>query len=83
MLLPDDHLDALTAAGWDLRASVEGQVRSLTAMQRCIESYRTDRGRDALAEIAKHLADVEGRCDAVRDALRFANDSVALLQQQP
>jgi hypothetical protein len=49
-------LNTLAAVAWDLRASAEAQIRSLTALQRCIDEYRDTADPKALDEIAKHLS---------------------------
>jgi hypothetical protein len=54
-------VDLLLALGWDLRSLGEAQVRSITAMQRCIEDYRKASDPEALREIRRHIHELEHR----------------------
>jgi hypothetical protein len=61
-----DRLDALRTASWDMRASMEANARTLTALQRCIDDYRRSADPDALDEIVKHIRDIRGVAGHIR-----------------
>ena len=73
-------IDILTAMGWDLRALGEAQLRSLTAMQRCIEDYRKTSDPDAASEIRRHVADIEQRSPHVQEALNSLRETLGELE---
>jgi hypothetical protein len=75
-----DHLGTLTATSWDLRATLEAQLRALTALQRCIEDFKHTADAEARQEIDKHLAVIEGLTDSVRDTAAMGREQVATLQ---
>jgi hypothetical protein len=79
---PPDHLNVLAAIAWDIRASVEAQIRSLTSLQRCIEEYRATRSASALSEIVRHLDEVDARNTDVRATLPHAGDALAAIRAQ-
>jgi hypothetical protein len=68
----------MSAMGWDLRGLGEAQVRSLTAMQRCIEDFRKG-DRDAAVGILRHIGEIEGRSPQVAETLRELRAAVAAL----
>jgi hypothetical protein len=63
--------ELLSAIGWDVRALGESQLRSLTAMQRCIEDYRNSGDPEAAYGIRKHIRELEERSPHVFEALTF------------
>jgi hypothetical protein len=66
----------LSVMGWDVRGLGEAQLRSLTAMQRCIEDFR--RGDVKAAEgILKHIAELEVRSPVIQEALRLIRATLA------
>ena len=75
---PDIALLVTTA--WDLRATVEAQLRTLTLLQRCLDEFRANGQRDALAEIARHVDAIESRVPCLHDALPQARKAIAALQ---
>ncbi len=66
--------------GWDLRSLGEAQVRSVTAMQRCIDDYRKTEDADALTEIRKHLKELEVRSAQAKQSFTDLLEVVADLQ---
>jgi hypothetical protein len=73
-------LELLSATSWDVRTSAEAQVRTLTALQGCIEEYRRDGDPDALAQIARHLATITTQARQVIESLSVASESLAALK---
>ena len=73
-----DHVEVLSALGWDLRALGEAQVRSLTAMQRCIDDYRKTGDSDALREVRRHILELADRSHHAKESfdqlLQVMND---------
>ena len=80
---PDMTVEVLSAIGWDLRALGEAQVRSLTAMQRCIEDYRKTSDPAAVSGILKHIDEIEGRSPKVHEALREIRETLRTLADAP
>lgn len=76
-----DHINLLAAVAWDLRATVEAQLRSLTALQRSLDEYRDTGRRGALDEITRHLDSIDSRMDPLCDGTPRARQSLAALQQ--
>jgi hypothetical protein len=75
-----EHLGTLTATSWDLRATLEAQLRALTSLQRCIEDFKHTGDAEALQEIDKHLAIIAGLTDSVRETAAMGREQVAALQ---
>ncbi len=74
------QVDVLVAMGWDLRTLGEAQVRSVTALQRCIEEYRKSGDQSALREIRRCLTDLEARSHQAKESYRDLVEVVAALQ---
>lgn len=75
------EITVLAVAAWDIRTSVEAQIRSLTALQRAIDAYRDEgRGEDMLESIAQHLSAVERQHVDIGAALPMARESLSRLQ---
>ena len=63
-------IDRLSAIAWDLRTFAEAQVRTLTALQRCLDDYRKTREADALVEARKHVRELTARAPQANEVLR-------------
>jgi hypothetical protein len=68
--------DVLSAMAWDLRALAEAQVRSLTAMQRCIDDYRKSGASDAAEGILKHIGEIEHRSPQAAESLHLLRQEI-------
>jgi hypothetical protein len=75
-----DRAELLSAMGWDVRGLGEAQLRSLTAMQRCIEDFRTTGDLQALAGIRRHVRELEERSPQVQTVLKHLVDTVNELE---
>jgi hypothetical protein len=75
-----DRVELLSAIGWDVRGLGEAQLRSLTAMQRCIEDFRKTGDPDALAGIRRHVRELEQRSPQVQTVLKHLLDTVSELE---
>jgi len=73
-------VEMLTVMGWDLRALGEAQLRSLTAMQRCIEDYRKTSDPHAASEIRRHMGDIEERFPHAQEALNSLRQALGELE---
>lgn len=76
-----EHLDALRTASWDMRASMEANARTLTALQQCIDDYRRTADPDALDEIGKHIRAIRTTTGHIREVIVVAVASVKALKQ--
>jgi hypothetical protein len=77
----NDDLDALRTASWDMRASMEANARTLTALQRCIDDYRRTADPDALDEIGKHIRGIRRTAGHIREVLAVAAASVNAIKK--
>ncbi len=75
--------DLLSAMAWDLRALAEAQVRSLTAMQRCIDDFRKSGASAAADGILKHIGEIEGRSPHAAESLRLIRQEVLAASSAP
>jgi hypothetical protein len=75
------HLDALRTASWDMRASMEANARTLTALQRCIDDYRRTADPDALDEIGKHIRAIRSTTGHIREVITVATASVKAIKK--
>jgi hypothetical protein len=73
----------LSAMGWDLRGLAEAQVRSLTAMQRCIEDYGKTNDPTALSEIRRHVGDLQQRSQHAKESFAHVLEAVTDLESAP
>jgi hypothetical protein len=76
---PNLNLDLLSAVSWDIRATLELRVRTLTSMQRCVDDYRATPHVNTLAEISKHLAILEGSTTHIENGISTARQAVRAL----
>lgn len=74
-----DEANMLAATLWDLRANWEAQLRSMTAMQRCVDEYRLTADPKALTETARHLQTVTERHRAGDDGIKQAHETLSAL----
>jgi hypothetical protein len=74
-----DLLDLLSTAAWDVRATLEAQLRTLTSLQRCLDEYRDSADPKALRQVAEHLHSIDARMPALRDALPQAREALQAL----
>ena len=82
--MPDarpDHLTALRTTSWDMRASMEANARTLTALQRCIDDYRLTRDPEALHEIANHIRAIRKTTGHIRELATVAAASVKAIKK--
>lgn len=79
-LNPPDALNLLATMTWDLRATVEAQLRSLTSLQRCLEEYREHGQAVALDQVADHLEEFQSRLNVSIETVPQATASLALLR---
>jgi hypothetical protein len=75
-----DALDLLGTMAWDLRATVEAQLRSLASLQRCLEQYREDGQPAALHAAGEHLQAFRSRMEAVLETVPQASAALAVLR---
>jgi len=75
--------DILSALAWDLRALAEAQVRSLTAMQRCIDDFRKTGDVAAAEGVLKHIGEIEGRSPQAAESLRLLRQEVLAAASGP
>jgi hypothetical protein len=74
---PDTQIgELLSAMGWDLRGLGEAQLRSLTALQRCIEDFRKTGDPEAARGILKHIGELEERSPHVQHVLRDLRETL-------
>jgi hypothetical protein len=76
----DVTIEMLSAMGWDLRALGEAQVRSLTAMQRCIDDYRKTLDLQALREVRRHISELDQRSYQTKDSFAHLLEIVTELE---
>lgn len=76
-----DETNMLAVTLWDLRANWEAQLRSMTAMQRCVEEYRLAGDPKALAETARHLQTATERHRAGDDGIKQAQGILSALMR--
>jgi hypothetical protein len=69
----------LSAIGWDLRALGEAQLRSLTAMQRCIEDFRKSGDPEAARGILTHITELEDRSPHVHETLNVLRETLSIV----
>ena len=74
-----DEINMLAVTLWDLRASWEAQLRSMTAMQRCVDEYRRTADPKALTETSRHLQAVTDRHRAGDDGVKQAHEILSAL----
>jgi hypothetical protein len=77
---PAELNELLNVMGWDLRVLAEAQVRSLTAMQRCIDDYRKTADLKALSEIRRHIAELDSRSHQAQGSYATLRDTVRQLE---
>ena len=66
---------------WDLRASWEAQLRSMSALQCCVEEYRQTGDPNTLTETARHLDAVAERHRAGHDPIEQARETLFMLMR--
>ena len=64
-----------------MRASMEANARTLTALQRCIDDYRRTADPDALDEIVKHLRAIQSTTGHIREMVTVARASVRSIKK--
>lgn len=76
-----DQTDMLAVNLWDLRANWEAQLRSMTAMQRCVDEYRQTADPKALTETARHLQTATDRHRAGDDGIKQVHETLSALMR--
>jgi hypothetical protein len=75
-----DALNLIGTMAWDLRATVEAQLRSLTSLQRCLDEYRERGDAAALTAAAEHLEAFQSRIDVVLETVPQTSAVLAVLR---
>jgi len=70
-------VELLSTLAWDIRALGEAQVRSLTAMQRCLDDFRRTGDRKAAKGMLEHIAELETRSPLIFTGLRTIREKIS------
>jgi hypothetical protein len=68
---PTVRRELLSPVGWEVRALGEAQLRSLTAMQRCIDEFQRTGDPEAAEGVRRHIRELQERSPQVLEAIRF------------